>query len=166
MRTNNDVQDLVATLRSKDGHEREETRNALIAIGKPAVPRLLELLSDPDDHVRWEVCKALGSIRDPSSAEHLVHALEDESVEVQWLAAEALIALGNKSVTPLLRALTKHFNSVLLRQGAHHVLHSLEREKKLKRETLAVLDLLRGIGPVTPIALAAHKALETLRKTA
>ena len=164
MKKSNAVQELATKLRSKDGIQREQARKALVKIGKPAVSPMIELLSDPDQHVRWEACKALGSIKDPTSAVPLVHALSDESTEIQWLAAEALIALGNKSVVPLLQALENHFDSVLLRQGAHHVLHNLERQKKLKKETLAVLDTLRGMGPEAPIALAAHRALEALRK--
>jgi HEAT repeat protein len=164
MKTNNAVPELVSKLRSKDGVQREKARKALVTIGKPAVSSMLELLSDSDQHVRWEACKALGSIKDPTSAVLLVQALSDESTEIRWLAAEALIALGNKSVVPLLQALKKHFDSVFLRQGAHHVLHNLERQKKLKKETLAVLDTLREMGPEAPIALAVHKALESLRK--
>lgn len=165
MKTNNVVQELATKLRSKEGTQREQARKALIRVGKPAVASILELLSDQDQHVRWEACKVLGSIKDPTSAVPLVNALSDDSIEIRWLAAEGLIALGNKSVVPLLQALERHFDSVLLRQGAHHVLHNLERQKKLKSDTLAVLDALRGLGPESPIALAAHRALQSLRKT-
>jgi hypothetical protein len=164
MQTSDPVQELATKLRSKEGIQREQARKALVKIGKPAVPAMIELLSEPDQHVRWEACKALGSIKDRTSAVPLVHALSDESTEIRWLAAEGLIALGKESVIPLLEALKEHFDSVLLRQGAHHVLHSLERQKKLKKETLAVLDTLRGLGPEAPIALAAHRALEALKK--
>jgi HEAT repeat protein len=119
-------------------------------------------LSDKSEHVRWEACKALGSIKDPTTAALLVDALNDRSMEVRWLAAEGLIALRRKSVIPLLQALEAHFESLFLREGAHHVLHALQREELLDASTLAVLETLRSLGPRVAVALAAHKALESL----
>jgi HEAT repeat protein len=164
MKTHDKVQELTASLRSKDGAQREKARNALVRLGKPAVGPLIELLADKNQHVRWEACKALGRIRDPAAAAPLVDALRDDSIEIQWLAAEALIALGPEALVHLLQALEKHFDSVLLRQGAHHVLHALERKRVLNQKTLAVLDSLRSLSPESPIAMAAYEALASLSK--
>jgi HEAT repeats len=158
------TESLAADLRSKDPMRRIRARSALVKIGKPAVPLLINLLSDPVEHVRWEVCKALGLIRESSSAPALVDALRDKSVEVQWLAAEALIALGSRAVIPLLRSLERNFESPPLRQGAHHVLHTLEREKRLGKRTIAVVDSLRSLEPPIETGVAARNALDGLLK--
>jgi HEAT repeat protein len=157
--------ELLGELRGKDGARRERARESLVKVGKPAVSALIGLLSDRNEHVRWEACKALGSIKDPAAAGPLVDALNDRNMEVRWLAAEGLIALGRKSVIPLLRALEAHFDSLFLREGAHHVLHALQREDLLDASTLAVLDTLRSLGPRMTVALAARKALESLGKS-
>lgn len=164
MKRSEGIEELIVTLRSKDGATRERARKSLVALGKPTVSSLIGLLSDKNEHMRWEACKALGSIRDPTTAGPLVDALRDRSVEIQWLAAEGLIALGRKSVIPLLKALEAHFDSLFLREGAHHVLHALQREQLLDAKTLAVLETLRCLGPRVAVALAAHEALVSLPK--
>jgi HEAT repeat protein len=165
MKTDDEIQELIAGLRSKTGTRREKARNALVRIGKPATEPLIGLLANKNQHLRWEACKALGSIRDPAAAVPLVDALRDDSIEIRWLAAEALIALGPKALVPLLRALEKQFDSVLLRQGAHHVLHALEKKQGLNRKTLAVLDSLRSLSPESPVAMAAYEALTSLSRS-
>jgi HEAT repeat protein len=162
MKTIHSFEDLISELRSKDGARRMQAREALVTIGKPAVPFLVELLTDKSEIVRWEACKALRRIKDVSTAEALANALNDESMAVQWLAAEALIMLKTAAVLPLLELLEKKFESPFVRQGAHHVLHAFEREGLLNDETIAVVDSLRSLGPNVMAALAAQKALAAM----
>jgi HEAT repeat protein len=164
MSTSDKIEELVGELRSKDGARRAGARKSLVKLGTQAVPTLIGLLSDKSEHMRWEACKALGSIKDPGAAGPLVDALDDRNMEVRWLAAEGLIALKRNSIIPLLQALEPRFDSLFLRQGAHHVLHALERERLLDADTMAVLDALRGLGPRGAVAPAAYRALESLRK--
>lgn len=156
------IKKLINQLQSEDGNERQRARKALVRIGRPAVPHLLDLLTHENDLLRWEACKALGSISDPETAAPLVHALSDTSMEIRWLAGEALIALGEDAVCDVLRALETNFNSVFLREGAHHVLHALERQKLLDKKTLDVLDTLRYLQPSISVGVAAKEALESL----
>jgi HEAT repeat protein len=158
------IETLVSQLHSKKWVDRQRARIALVKIGKSAAPSLIELLSSRNKRVRWEACKALGSIEEPAAAASLVGALTDESMEVRWLAAEGLIALEEKALVPLLEALEVHFDSPFLLQGAHHVLHALERQKRLDGKTLTVLETLRFLGPRMTVALAARKALDSLRR--
>src|SRR5208283_1637818 len=111
MKTTKDIEALIPNLQSKDGMQRERARKKLVKIGRPAVPFLIELLSDRKQHLRWEGCKALGEIMDPAAAPALVDALSDESVEVRWLAAEELLALEKKALVPLLKILETEFES-------------------------------------------------------
>ncbi|MDD8016852.1 MAG: HEAT repeat domain-containing protein [Bacteroidota bacterium] len=159
MKANNKIESLILELRSKDAVQRTRARNALVKIGKPAVPVLIELLSDPKEHLRWEAAKALGRINDEASCPALVRALRDDSMEVRWLAAEALISLEEKAIAPLLEILEEEFDSPFILDGAHHILHVMERQKLLNEDTLAVLEKMRFLKPKTSVAIAARKAL-------
>jgi HEAT repeat protein len=165
MTTTEKVRQLILELQKKNGVERERARKELVKIGKPAVGPLVKLLNHKSQHLRWEACKALGSIRDPSSAASLVEALCDDSIEIQWLAAEALTSLGTKSLVPLLGALETRFDSVLLRQGARRVLNALRREGLLNGKTQAVLTSMRSLFPQVPLGLAAYEALMSLSRS-
>jgi HEAT repeat protein len=156
------LQELIVGLRNKNEVHREHARNALVCMCSLAVEPLISVSSNRDEHLRWEACKALGTIADPRAAAALVEALRDENFEIQWLAAEGLIALGQVAVVPLRRALEVHFSSVYLRQGAHHVLHALERSGGSNNRLLAVLDALRFLVPKSSVALAARHALRAL----
>lgn len=155
---------LIDALGNPNGLQRERARKKLEQLGAPAVEPLIGLLSNKRSRLRWEACKTLVRIADPAAASSLVLLLQDESAEIQWLAAEALIALGKSALVPLLRALELHFDSELVRRGAHHVLHALEREGLLDPKTQEVLNLLRSMTAETPVPLAAHRALESLTR--
>lgn len=157
-----EIQIWIAALGDKDGQVREQNRLKLERIGKTATPFLIKAMKDPSPHVRWEAAKALKSIADPDAAPVLVATLMDESIEVGWLAAEALLSLGRPAVLPLLNALVDHFDSVRLRQGAHHVLHTMERKHQLDSTIQPVLDALRSIEPEVTVPWAAERALEAL----
>jgi HEAT repeat protein len=153
----------VSELADKNGMTRRRAREALQRIGEPATPYLTEAMGSQDINVRWEAAKALVRIKDPRAARTLVHALMDESFEIQWLAAEALIALGRSALGPLLEGLMHNYGSVYMRQGAHHVLHDLERRHQLEPASIQVLDELRGIEPLEPYPISARRALQELR---
>ena len=121
-----DIAFLINELGDPNGSKRQHAREALIAIGTPAVHDLIVALSNPNDQVRWEAAKSLYDIRDIAAAPALVELLEDENIGVRWAASEALIDLGQAAVPPILEALWKRFDSVWLREGAHHVLHVLK----------------------------------------
>lgn len=157
-----DIAQLIGTLGDKDGLKRQEARVALEKIGKSAVPSLITALSDAKESVRWEAAKAFTNLKAPTAAEALVKALRDESFEIQWLAAEALIALKREAIVPLLRALLDHSDSGSLQQGAHHVLHALERAHQLGEPSLQVLNALRTLDPEFSVMAASKNALEAL----
>lgn len=165
MKTKLDIEKLIKQLQSKNGVERQRARNELVKIGKPTVPFLINLLSSTKEQSRWEACKALGAMRDISACKSFVAALRDESLGVRWLAAEGIVALGTRSLIPLMEALEMHFDSIFLREGAHHVLHDFEHMNLLDGKTKVVLDSLRYMQPESPVAWAAHEALIHLEKT-
>jgi HEAT repeat protein len=123
------------------------------------LPVLFEKLSSPDWHVRWEAAKALGEIGDPGAAEMLVAQLQDDDTSVRWAAMGSLINLGRSSLRPLLEALTRDFHSSRLREGAHHVLHTLFNRGKLTGVETEVFRALEGAAPSVQAAWAANKVL-------
>ena len=157
------LETLIATLSSKDDAARVRARHSLVAMGKAAVPSLAEALKKTDDLVRWEVAKTLGEIGVPEAAPFLVKALEDEAFDVRWLAAVGLIGMNIKGLKPLLHALMEHGDSVLIREGAHHVIHDLTKGE-LRKYLAPVLAALENVEPGMSVPQAAFHALEMLER--
>ncbi len=158
-----EIAEHMEVLRHKDGSRRRRARQALVEIGRPSVPALIEYLRVPDVQMRWEAAKALSDIADPGSAPALVQALDDDAFEIRWLASEGLVAIGKPGLRPLLHALALHVDSPWLREGAHHVLYELER----RQPTAAKARLLRAFGnPAgdTEITAAARALLREMRE--
>jgi HEAT repeat protein len=77
---------------------------ALLAIGTPAVAKLLELASATDDHERASAVELVGLIGDAVDAAPVLAALRDTSAEVRAQAARALGRLGADEAATGLRA--------------------------------------------------------------
>ena len=158
----NDVSGFVAALGDSNGLVRQRAREALVDIGQPAVPSLRSALASPHEQVRWEAAKALSEIAAPESAPGLVTALEDREFSVRWIAAEGLVAIGHRSIEPLLEALVARGDRQWLREGAHHVLKALS--KRGAYEAIApVLVGLEGMEPELVVPPAAKAALKSMR---
>jgi len=159
------IRRLMTDLGEKNEIARERARNKLIHFGKAATPLLLEGLRRPEVIVRWETSKIFCDVRDLRAAGPLVVALEDENIGVQWVAAEALIAQGPEVIPPLLKALIADPESLLLRQGAHHVLHDLAQRGLLPKVAAGVRHAIEGITAQSSCLVAAARALEALEKS-
>jgi hypothetical protein len=156
---------LLGDLAGRDPATREKAREALVVIGKPAVPSLIQLLAHGKPHIRWEAAKALSGIADPIAATALVNALEDPDGDVRWLAAEGLIVLGGEGVQPLLAALLGRAQSIWLCKSAHHVCHALARRRRIGPILRPVLAALDKPEPQIGVPLAAYAALSRLRES-
>ncbi|HUI09064.1 MAG TPA: HEAT repeat domain-containing protein [Bacteroidota bacterium] len=154
-------EDLARDLRSDNPVTRERACRALVAMGRTAVPVLMETLAGAVDHARREAARALSRLHDPGSAPAMVAALEDDLPGVRWLAGEGLIALGREGLIPLFRALIAQSDSVRLRQGAHHVVHALAAGE-YGSQLAPVLEALEGPEPISAIPVAAFNALKSL----
>lgn len=157
------LESLMDMLASKDGVIRQNAREALVAMGKPAIPSLSQaLLNSSSVQVRWEAAKALGSISDIRSIPPLVKALEDSDPDVAWLAANALIPYKKTAWPPLLQALIKSgSDSVLLRKGAHHVLVD-QKEDGFNELLTTLLKALESSSAPESSAVAAHDILKKM----
>jgi len=161
--TSSHIKDLIEALSSYNDLSRVEARKALVAFGSQTIPFLDEALKDPNFLRRWEAAKTLGEIGDSKAAPILVKALEDEKFDVRWLAAKGLIDLNVKSLKPLFEALIEHADSVLLRQGAHHVLHDLAKGE-LRIYLAPVLIALESTDPGVQVPPVVSHALDHLVK--
>jgi hypothetical protein len=159
-----DINGLIEELGDPDGLKRQKARLLLAEAGEPAVQKLLEALSDPDWHVRWEAAKALAVIQDPKSASELVKVLEDECIDVRWATMDALINVGRPGLIPLFHELLDKFDSPILREGAHHILHVLKDKGALRKEEINVFQALQGPGSGVRVAWAARLALDAIEK--
>ncbi len=158
-----DIESLVADFASRDGGVRLAARQALVAVGRPAIGALVGALTDSRTQVRWEAAKSLGEIADPAGTEALALALDDKVFDVRWLAATGLIAIGRETIVPVLRVVISCADSTLCRSASHHVLHDLAAGHEELKETLApVLNALEGRAPSLEVPLAAEATIEAL----
>ena len=153
----------ISELANKSSFARVDARDYLVSMKDKAVPHLIEALKSDNQWMRWEAAKALGKIGDPAASQALINALEDKMFDVRWIAAEGLIAIGRKSLIPLLAALVKKGDSLWLREGAHHVIHDLMRED-LKVVFGPVLEEIEKPEGKLAVPHVAQKALEELKK--
>ncbi len=156
------VDTLIGALGSSDRDERQDARNALVALAQRAVPGLLTALMDVSGETRWEAARALREIGDPVTAPALVRALEDANFDIRWIAAEGLIGLGQDALNPLLQALVRCPSSRWLQKGAHHVLEALNQQGVLRETVQPVLAALEAAEPATAVPPAAKSALLAL----
>ena len=157
------LESLMDMLASKDGVIRRKAREAMVALGKPAVSSLTQALQNSRlDQVRWEAAKALGSISDTGSMPSLVKALEDSNTDVAWAAADALKTYKKAAWPPLLEALIKsRSDSVALRKGAHHVLAD-QKEDGFNDLLATLLKALESSSAPESSALAANEILKRM----
>jgi hypothetical protein len=139
----------------------QKARRQLVVMGHKAVPSLVKALGNKKYWVRWEAAKALAQIGDPTATAALIKALEDKEFDVRWLAAEGLINIGREAVAPLLEALIDNPKSIWLWQGAHHILHDMNRGD-LDKVLRPVMKALEDVEPYVEVPVAARKALDTL----
>ncbi len=159
-----DVSSLIKQLNNPNSLVRSEAHDILSCIGAPVVPELLNALKSANTQVRWQIIKVFDSIQDPSTIPILMEQLKDDSAEIRWAASNALINLRREAIPALLNALTYDFDSLWMRQSAHHILRVLRENGKLTPAEDKVYQALEDIVPSVSVPWAAQKALEALRK--
>jgi HEAT repeat protein len=100
------VKSLIGVLCEANWFRRWYATEALVRIGKNAVPALVAALEDPDSNVRRHAARALGKIGEARAVKPLAAALRDGHEEVRREAAQALREIGDVvAVTSLIEAL-------------------------------------------------------------
>ncbi|WP_082122724.1 HEAT repeat domain-containing protein [Methanoculleus sediminis] len=149
-----DLQVLISRLSDTDKGVRAEAMHGLAAIGKPAVPACIALLSDGDWRVRYRAAEALGLLGDPRAYAPLVAALDDEKDHVRYMAAKGLGLLGDPRAVERLGRMRNDENE-FVRRSAARSLGAIGGEE-------AVLALREGLKGETTDAVRAA-ILEALR---
>jgi len=85
---------LVRALNDADSMVGVLSANALIAIGKPAVPILLEALESASQSARIHMMRALAEMRDHRAIPAMMKAMESDSAMLNYWANEGLERLG------------------------------------------------------------------------
>lgn len=154
------VKQLIDKLRSENAGERLRAREQIVASGDSAVECLLELLGE-QQHARWEAAKALAGIAHPSAAPALVERLDDENSDVAWVAAEALIVIGESGLEVLVRKLVVGPTAKQFYKGAHHVLHDLHK-RGCSADLTGLLEAMQHEEPEMAVPTAAEAVLVKL----
>ncbi|GAB4483268.1 MAG: hypothetical protein OHK0031_06420 [Anaerolineales bacterium] len=85
---------LARALASREPLNAKLAANALIALGAPAVPALLETLENGSPAARIEACRALAEIRDQRAIPALMKAFQSDSAILHYWAEQGLEKLG------------------------------------------------------------------------
>ena len=88
------ISPLIRALSDADAMVSSLACNALVEIGKSAVPSLLEMSKDAPQMARINAIRALAEIADHNAIPTLMAALEDDSIMIQYWAEEGLERLG------------------------------------------------------------------------
>ncbi|MCE5322603.1 HEAT repeat domain-containing protein [bacterium] len=157
------IESLIYVFSSRDGLMRKSAREALVVIGRPAIPSLIQALADKNKNVRWESAKALEEIGDPSAAQALVARLKQDNFGIRWIAAESLVKFGKDGLRPLFLELLQNPDSGFLRDGAHHVLYSIAgKDPSLQGILSPVIDGLGAVSGAKDVVPYIQAALEAL----
>lgn len=128
-------------LKNKEPNVRCEAVAALAALSpdpKVVVPKLLEVLDDKDDDVRWQVYRSLTKMG-VAAVPPLCTALKDDDARIRSLAAKALARLDKKSrpAIPMLQHALK------------------DKDKKVRIEVARALwDIDRQAQTILPVLIA------------
>ncbi|HID07861.1 MAG TPA: HEAT repeat domain-containing protein [Armatimonadetes bacterium] len=95
---------------------------ALISIGEPAIPRLVEGLEHEDARVRRWCAYILGRIKRKSAARYLINRVYRETGEVQRAIVIALGELGSKRAQPILLDLLRNSPNIEIQRCAAEAL--------------------------------------------
>ena len=88
------IPSLITTLGDMDSVTAQLAGNALVAIGSPSVPALLEVLKDAKQGARIQAMRTLAEIRDHRAIPAMMKAMDEESVLLLHWAKEGLERLG------------------------------------------------------------------------
>jgi HEAT repeat protein len=157
------IQDLIDQLEDHDRQIRQQARGKLVQVGEAAIPFLRQAVLSNNPNLRWQASQALSQINTPSVIPVLIDIMhENEYVGVRWAATEGFIRMGRAGLVPLLQSLIKHFDSVWLRESAHHILRSYH-DQGIEGETIEnVLHALEGSEPDVAVPWAAEETLRQL----
>lgn len=128
-------------------------------IGNSVVFHKFKPLSYKNERFKIELSKIIQTIADRRSIPALINLLDDNEVDIRWIAAEGLIKIGRHSIIPLLRSIR---DGHISNSGAYHILQNLLSAD----EKLAMRHLLNSLGNFPEMAeIAPVHASIALKRT-
>lgn len=85
---------LINSLADEDSLTAGLAGNALVEVGSPSVPRLLQVMEEAPVGIRIIALRALGEIHDQRAIPAMMKAMQDDSAVLQYWANEGLERLG------------------------------------------------------------------------
>lgn len=169
--TTTEISTLIAELGDENGLTRQRARLNLGYRGNESIPELLKAIHSPNTNTRLGAIKVLGELHATEAAQPLVPMLMDDDPDIRWSTMESLIRVGRVSMRPILEMFIRNFDSSVMREGVHHILHAFKDQyilneyeitlfKELDKQRLAGFQM----GWNSEAAWAAEKALEVLDK--
>ncbi|HWQ66058.1 MAG TPA: HEAT repeat domain-containing protein [Methanospirillum sp.] len=95
----------ISLIHHQDKEQRVVGMSDLVKIGKPALPALKKLLTDPDWRVRYRGAEALGLINEEETLSDLISICTDPRDHVRYMAAKSLGLMGSVQALPALTSL-------------------------------------------------------------
>ena len=91
----------------KSDEFKDDATRALVELGSPAVPKLIEALESREDFVKKQAILALGDIQDPQAVDPLIALLQDDDWMVRLTSASSLEKIGDLRGRAAIKPLTK-----------------------------------------------------------
>jgi HEAT repeat protein len=115
----------------KSDEFKDDATRALVDLGKPAVPKLIEALNSQDDFVKKQSILALGEIQDPQAVDPLIALLQDTDWLVRLTAASSLEKIGDLRGRAAIKPLMKDPDMVV-RMRVERILASWKQSQPKK----------------------------------
>ena len=129
---------LMVELDSDDATRRGAAAQTLgDAKAEAAIPKLLQLLDDPNEDAQWKATVALGGMGEAALA-GLINGLAHEKERARWKAENALKMNGEVSVPALMKALSD--NRVSVRQSVAFLLGEMKDPRSIEALAAAMAD--------------------------
>lgn len=119
---------LLTALQTADEQMGSQIFQALVRLGRAAVPALLAGCHSHIAWTRWQCVRALGEIGDDRAIPILAEALTDIDHSVAWMSAKSLVRCGRPAVLPVLRVLVSAEVSPWLVETASYILRESYRQ--------------------------------------
>lgn len=125
-------------------HEHITAKRMLEEKGDEILPVMHTLANSGSVVIRKEAAKIIKHFGHLNSVPVAIELLDDVDGDIRWIAAETLIYIGRASMRPLLQAIYDNPDAYFLREGAHHVLAELIRDRDPEELTELQHLLLKG----------------------
>ncbi len=112
----------------KSDEFKDDATRALVDLGQPAVPKLIEALSHRDDFVQKQSILALGEIQDAQAVDPLIALLQDQDWMVRLTAASSLEKIGDLRGRAAIKPLMKD-PDIVVRMRVERILASWKKDQ-------------------------------------